>query len=78
MDMRGDLRGGVICLVTAEVQGEGVLIKVRTSSGPDRSRQDQERSYVDPDEALAAVSAFLHSFTDAVDDPKHRPHRELG
>lgn len=76
--MRGDLRGGVICLVTAEVQGEGVLIKVRTSSGTERNRQDHERSYVDPDEALAAVSSFLHSFTDTIGPTTHEPRTELG
>ncbi len=78
MDMRGDLGGGVICLVTAEMQGEGVLIKVRTSAGPDHNRQDRERSYVDADEAVAAVSELLHAFTDAIDPPSSRPHGELG
>ena len=78
MDMRSDLGGGVICLVTAEVQGEGVLIKMKTSVGTDRNRQDRERSYVDADEALAAISSFLHAFTDSVEPPGRRHTGELG
>lgn len=78
MDMRSDPQGGVICLVTAEVQGEGVLIRVKTSEGSDRFRQDTEQSYVDADEALAAVASFLHSFTDAIAPPDQRPPGQVG
>jgi hypothetical protein len=78
MDMRGDLRGGGVCLVRAEPQGDGFLITVITTSGAARGQQETVRNFVDPEEALAAVSAFMHSVTDAIDGPKRRPPGELG
>ena len=78
MDVSGDPRSGVFCLVKAEVQGEGVLITVRTSTGTERNRQDHEHSFVDPDEAVAAVSTFLHSFADAIEPPDRKPQGGVG
>lgn len=76
--MRGDLRGGGVCLVRAEAQGDGFLITVITTSGAMHGQKEQVRNFVDPEAALAAVSEFMHSVTDAIDHPERPPHRELG
>jgi hypothetical protein len=78
MDMRGDLRGGGVCLVRVERQGEGFLVTVMTTSGAAQVQQDHVFNFVDPEEALAAVTAFVHSITDPVDRPDSRPQGELG
>lgn len=75
--MRGDLRGGGVCLVRAEPQGDGYLITVITTSGSARGPQEHVRNFVDAEAALAAVSEFVHAITDAVDHPT-RPPGELG
>jgi hypothetical protein len=51
---------------------------VITTSGAMHGQKEQVRNFVDPEAALAAVSEFMHSVTDAIDHPERPPHRELG
>ena len=59
--------GAGLCIVRVEVQPDHLLITVKADRNIGRSmyraNTEQPLHFVDPDDALAVVADFLHSFT---------------